>query len=90
MDAMFAKIFLPVMVLMAWPAWAEDAYSSAVSVEENIRSMDKDHDGMVSISEIRSRLEAQNGQGYRRELLDEMSAQAEAKSCASPFSRSTF
>jgi hypothetical protein len=71
-------------------AWAEEPFSSATSVEDNIRSMDKDKDGMVSIIEIRAYLETQNGKGYRRELLDEMEAKADAKSCASPFSRSFY
>jgi hypothetical protein len=71
-------------------AWAEQPFSSAASVEDNIRGMDKDRDGMVSIVEIRAYLETQNGKGYRRELLDEMEARADGKSCASPFSRSFY
>jgi len=87
---MSAKTFLLVMALVSLPAWAEETFSSAMSVEDNIRSMDKDRDGMVSMAEIRSHLEAQNGKGYRRELLDEMTAKADAQSCASPFSRSFY
>lgn len=87
---MSAKSFLLLLALISPSAWAEESLSSAVSVEDNIRNMDKDRDGMVSISEIRAHLEAQNGKGYRRELLDEMTAKADAKSCASPFSRSFY
>ncbi|HSI95935.1 MAG: hypothetical protein ACAH09_05085 [Methylophilaceae bacterium] len=87
---MFAKNFLLLLALISSSAWAEESFSSAASVEDNIRNMDKDRDGMVSISEIRAYLEAQNGKGYRRELLDEMTAKADAKSCASPFSRSFY
>jgi hypothetical protein len=89
-EFMSAKNFLLLLALISSPAWAEDSFSSAASVEDNIRSMDKDRDGMVSINEIRAYLEAQNGKGYRRELLDEMAAKADAKSCASPFSRSFY
>ena len=87
---MFAKNFLLLLALISPSAWAEESFSSAASVEDNIRNMDKDRDGMVSISEIRVYLEAQNGKGYRRELLDQMTAKADAKSCASPFSRSFY
>lgn len=87
---MFARNFLLLLTLISSSAWAEESFSSAASVEDNIRNMDKDRDGMVSISEIRAYLEAQNGKGYRRELLDEMTAKADAKSCASPFSRSFY
>lgn len=85
-----ARTLLLLIALLPAASWAEDLYSSAASVEDNIRNMDRDHDGMVSITEIRVYLEAQNGKGYRRELLDEMEAKADAKSCASPFSRSFY
>ncbi|MGJ0535036.1 MAG: hypothetical protein ACR65W_17505 [Methylocystis sp.] len=78
------------IALVSSPAGAEESFAPAASVEDNIRNMDKDHDGMVSISEVRAYLEAQNGKGYRSELLDEMSAKADARSCASPFSRSFY
>ena len=64
--------------------------SNTPSVEDNIRAMDTNRDGMVSVSEMRAFLEAQHGKGYRRELLEEMEIKAGAKSCASPFSRSLF
>jgi len=87
---MSAKLLLLTFVLVSSPVWAEESYSPAGSVEDNIRSMDQDHDGMVSITEIRAYLEAQNGKGYRRELLDEMETKADARSCSSPFSRSFY
>ena len=87
---MSAKLFLLTFLLAASPAWAGEGFSSTGNIEDNIRSMDRDRDGMVSINEIRAYLEAQNGKGYRRELLDEMEMKADAKSCASPFSRSFY
>lgn len=84
------RIVLPLIVLVSAPAWAVENDAPALSVEDNIRSMDKDHDGMVSIGEVRAYLEAQNGKGYRSELLDEMTAKADGRSCASPFSRSFY
>lgn len=87
---MFPRSLLLLMVLLPAASCADDLYSSAASTEDNIRNMDRDHDGMVSIAEIRTYLEAQNGKGYRRELLDEMEMKADARSCASPFSRSFY
>lgn len=87
---MRACYFLLLSFLASSPAWAVEEAPTVLSVEDNIRNMDKDRDGMVSINEIRVYLEAQNGKGYRRELLDEMTAKADAKSCASPFSRSFY
>jgi hypothetical protein len=77
-------------LLFSAPAWAVENDAPALSVEDNIRGMDKDHDGMVSMTEIRAHLEAQNGKGYRSELLDEMTARADGRSCSSPFSRSFY
>jgi hypothetical protein len=90
MDTMLARTFPLMFLLISSSAWADETFSSVASVEDNIRSMDKDHDGMVTIGEIRVFLEAQNGKGYRNALLDEMSAKAAAQSCASPFSRSFY
>lgn len=90
MVRMNAGVLLLLLVSVPAMAWAEDRFSSVASVEDNIRSMDKDRDGMVTITEIRAFLEAQNGKGYRQELLDGMEAQAGARSCASPFSRSFY
>ncbi len=60
------------------------------SVEENIRAMDADRDGQVSVSEVRAYLERQNGKGYKQALLDEMETKAGLKSCGSPFSQSLY
>lgn len=59
------------------------------SVEENIRLMDRDRDGMVSVNEIRVYLESRHGKGYQREVLDGMEASS-GPSCSSPFSRSFY
>ena len=82
--------FLLLSLLLPAAVWAVENDAPTLSVEENIRNMDKDHDGMVSMSEIRAHLEAQNGKGYRSELLDEMTARADGRSCSSPFSRSFY
>ena len=82
--------FLLLSLLLPAVVWAVENDAPTLSVEENIRNMDKDRDGMVSMPEIRAYLEAQNGKGYRSELLDEMTARADGRSCSSPFSRSFY
>lgn len=83
------RAFLLSSCLLPACVQAADA-APAPSVEDNIRAMDRDHDGMVNVSEMRAFLEARHGKDYRRELLDEMEVKAGAKSCASPFSRSLY
>lgn len=78
------------LLLCLLPATARAEVAAAPSVEDNIRAMDTDRDGLVTVTEVRAFLEARHGKGYRRELLDEMEIKAGAKSCASPFSRSQF
>lgn len=84
------RFYLLLSLLISSPVWAVEGSAPAPSIEDNIHDMDKDHDGMVSMTEIRASLEARNGKGYRSELLDEMTAKADARSCSSPFSRSFY
>lgn len=63
---------------------------SSLSVEDNMRVMDINHDGMVSVSEIRTYLEMMHGKNYEQPLLDMLEAKATGKSCASPFTRSFY
>lgn len=90
MDAMMVRWLLLLQAFLPGLVLAEVAVQPIASVEDNIRAMDTDRDGMVTATEIRAFLEARYGKGYRRELLDEMEIKAGAKSCASPFSRSQF
>lgn len=85
---MKARILL---LLCLWPAWAiADAETQPeLSVEETIRLIDTNHDGQVSMSEIRAYLEAKHGKNYEQTLLTEMETKANT-SCGSPFSRSFY
>lgn len=67
-----------------------DAMQQEPSVESNIREMDADHDGMVSMAEVKHHLQKHYGNEYKKSLLEKLEARAEAKSCSSPFSRPTF
>ena len=66
-----------------------DGQPQLPSVEDNIRALDADHDGQVSIAEIRAYLEAKYGKGYRQALLEDMETKANT-SCGTPFSRSFY
>ncbi|OIQ76781.1 hypothetical protein GALL_415330 [mine drainage metagenome] len=79
--------FLILLMLLPLVAVADDAQPS---VEDNIRAMDTDHDGIVTAHEMRVFLEQKNGKDYKQDLMDELEARAGAKSCASPFSRSFY
>jgi hypothetical protein len=73
------------LMLLALPTFA--ATSEEPSVEDNIRAMDTDHDGQVSVSEIKAYLQKKYGEDYQRELLELMERRANAKSCGSSFTR---
>jgi Ca2+-binding EF-hand superfamily protein len=80
---------LSILLICLFPllAVAED---SASSVEDNIKAMDTDHDGQVTVTEVRAYLQSQHGKDYKQALLDEMEIKAGLKSCGSPFSKSLY
>ncbi len=79
-------------LLIPVSGWAEshDALGEEPSVESNIREMDADRDGMVTMAEVKHHLQKHYGNEYKKSLLEKLEARAEAKSCSSPFSRPTF
>lgn len=89
---MMTKVFLSVLLVLASiAATADENILLATSdVEDNIHAMDTDHDGLVTVAEMRAFLETKFGKGYERKLLDELQARAEGRSCSSPFSRSLY
>ena len=60
------------------------------SVEANIFAMDTDHNGMVTIEEMRIYVQSKHGSSYQNEALKKMEASANSRSCASPFSGSFY
>ena len=58
--------------------------------EDNIHALDKNHDGLVSVFEIRAFIEARHGKQYQQEVLDDMESSASGKSCSSPFAKSRY
>ncbi len=82
----YRHLLLLVLSLFPLAALADDSKSST---EQHIQSLDTDHDGQVSITEIRNYLEAERGKGYEQAVLSEMETKA-ITSCGSPFSRSFY
>ena len=78
-------VFLPLL------AFADNATAlAAPSVEDNIQALDKDHDGMVSVFEIRAFIEARHGKQYQQAVLDDMESSARGKSCSTPFAKPRY
>ena len=82
------------MALMSCVAYAqEDApYSSLpyMTVAESIAAMDTDHDGIVSVHEIRVFIESTHGKGYQGKVFDAMEKSADNRSCGSSFAKSLY
>lgn len=66
------------------------AESPFITVEERLQKMDKDHDGMVTVEEVRAYIETVHGKDFNKPVMDEMVSAANSKSCGSPFSRSFY
>ncbi|HEY8086003.1 MAG TPA: hypothetical protein VIE69_10440 [Methylophilaceae bacterium] len=79
------KILAALFMLCALPSVA--ATTDEPSVADNIRAMDTDHDGQVSVSEIKVYLQKKYGADYQKDLLELMEKRAYAKSCGSSFTR---
>lgn len=86
---MFKRILLAGFLWLPLAAWSEPRNVEESGVEDNIRAMDRDRDGMVSVTEIRVYLESRHGKGYEKQLMDSMEARG-GPSCSSPFSRSFY
>jgi hypothetical protein len=76
-----ALLLCCLLPIMAHAAEAEP------SVEDNILAMDTDHDGMVSVAEIKVYLQKEFGPHYKESLLEKMDFAAKAQSCDSSFTR---
>ena len=71
----------------------EDApYSSLpfMTVAESIAVMDTDHDGIVSVHEIRVFIESTHGKGYQGKVFDDMEKSADNRSCGSSFTKPLY
>jgi hypothetical protein len=80
---------LPLLLLMiCMPVMAAEAVV-VPSVEDNLREMDKDRTGIVTVSEVRVFIETRHGKGYEKEILDKMES-VSGQSCGTSFAQSLF
>lgn len=79
------KILAALLMLYTLPVFA--ATSDEPSVADNIQAMDTDHDGQVSVTEIKAYLQKKYGADYQKDLLELIEKRAYAKSCGSSFTR---
>jgi hypothetical protein len=85
------KVLISAWLLLPAVCMADDAIALPVpSVEDNIRAMDHDRDGMVTVYEVRAFIEAKHGKDYKKDVLDEMESSASGKSCTTPFAKSHY
>ena len=85
------KVLISAWLLLPAVCMADDAIALPVpSVEDNIRAMDRDRDGMVTVYEVRAFIEAKHGKDYKKDVLDEMESSASGKSCTTPFAKSHY
>ena len=87
-------IFFWCTALFACDFFAQDdaPYSSLpyMTVAESIAAMDTDHDGIVTVHEMRVFIESVHGKGYQGKVFDDMEKSAENRSCGSSFSKSLY
>ncbi len=69
---------------------SSSASSTSLSVEDRLRSLDQNHDGMVSVFEVRSYIEAVHGKAYQQDALNDMESSANGKSCSTPFAKPLY
>jgi hypothetical protein len=80
---------LPLLLLMlCLPAIAADEIL-VPTVEDNLRDMDKDRNGIVTVSEVRVFIESKHGKDYEKALLDKMEG-ASGQSCGTAFAQSLY
>ena len=92
------RLFLLMMILPAafcssWAIADETAAplsSGQPSVEDNLRTIDKDHDGVVTVFEVRAYIESKHGKDYAKTALDDMESSAYGKSCSTPFAQALY
>jgi len=82
------------LIFMSLMAAAEEplhtASTSYMSVEDSLRSMDKNLDGIVTVYEVRTYIESVHGKDYKKDVLDDMESSASGKSCSTPFAKSLY
>mgnify|MGYP001302738151 CR=1 FL=1 len=89
MTAFSKALFGICLLTMPWLVLAEETVPES-SVENTIRSMDKDSDGMVTVYEVRVLIEAKHGKDYKKDALDRLEATAKGTSCTTSFAKPMY
>lgn len=89
-NSMLLALLIAGSAFTATPLLADETAKPFVSVEQNMREMDKDKDGMVSVHEVREALESRHGKGYEQSLLADMESSASGRSCSTPFAQNFY
>lgn len=84
------KKFLVLISMLCIPVISLAEVVDTPSVEDNLREMDKDHNGLVTVSEVRAYLESKHGKGYEKSTLDKIQASEDGSSCGTPFAQSFY
>ncbi len=69
---------------------AASASSTPINMQDRLRSLDQNHDGMVSVYEVRSFIENVHGKAYQQDALNDMESSANGKSCSTPFAKPLY
>ncbi|PKO50751.1 MAG: hypothetical protein CVU26_09530 [Betaproteobacteria bacterium HGW-Betaproteobacteria-2] len=84
------KRYLILILILCNPAIVLAEEVRAPSVEENLREMDKDRNGIVTASEVRAYLQSKHGKDYEKGILDKLQSTERGASCGTSFAQSFF
>jgi len=84
------KRYLILILMLCSPAIVLAEEVRTPSVEENLREMDKDHNGIVTASEVRAFLQSKHGNDYEKSILDKLQSTERGASCGTSFAQSFF
>ncbi len=80
--------YLILILMLSSPAIVMAEEARAPSVEENLREMDKDRNGIVTASEVRTYLQSKHGKDYEKSILDKLQSTERGASCGTTFAQS--
>lgn len=83
------NILIPILVICS-PVICVAESAGLPSVEDRLREMDKDNNGLVTASEVREYLQSKHGKGYEKNVLDKMQSSENGLSCGTPFAQSFY
>jgi Ca2+-binding EF-hand superfamily protein len=82
--------YLMVLLILSSSGMTVADEARVSSVEENLRLMDKDRNGLVTASEVRAYLQSRHGDDYEKSVLDKLQSTERGASCGTPFAQTFF